>query len=253
LTAPRKRGTLKFSLILSATGLAIVLLLFVYLFYYQGGPQKSTMTSGITSGPSAAALPRVKAPVSTPTPQELTPQKPPASPPEQTVPSKAETPSSEVTSPALPPEETVSSKAEAPSAEVTSPAPKVKVSHPENGKEYYAFLVYRYRNHGWASRVQEKIKKRGVSGFIQPAPEKPGFSELWAGPFSDLSEAKTAEKSLRDLLKVPRKIHKIYGKSTKLGQSGEPKGALAPSPKPLDSAPKPVPLPEGFGHVELPD
>lgn len=42
-------------------------------------------------------------------------------------------------------------------------------------------------------------------------------------------------------------------KSTQMGQSGEPKGAPAPSLKPSDSAPKPAPLPEGFGHQKIPD
>jgi hypothetical protein len=42
-------------------------------------------------------------------------------------------------------------------------------------------------------------------------------------------------------------------KSTQLGQSGELKGAPAISPKLSDSAPKPAPLPEGFGHVKIPD
>jgi cell division septation protein DedD len=231
LTASRKRGTLKLCLILLATPLAIVLLLLMYLFYYQGGPQQNIMTSGVPSGPSAAALPAAKVPAGIPTPQEFTPQKPPAHPLEQTVPSKVV----------------------APGSEVTPPAPIVKVPPPEKEQEYYGFLVYRYRNYGKASKMQEKMKKRGVLGFIQPPIENSGLSELWAGPFSDLGEARTAEKSLRDLLKVPRKIHKIEGKSTQLGQSGEPKGALAPSPKPSDSAPKPAPLPEGFGHVEIPD
>jgi hypothetical protein len=230
LTAPRKRGTLKFYLILLATGLAIVLLLFVYLFYYQGGPQQSIMTSGVPSGPSAAALPAVKAPAGIATPQDLTLQKPPA-PPEQTVPSKVV----------------------APSSEETPPAPIVKVSPPEKEKEYYGFLVYRYRNYGRAGEMQEKMKKREVFGFILASPKYPGLFELWAGPFSDLYEARIAENSLRDLLKVPRKIHKIEGKSTQFGQSGEPKGALAPSPKPSNSAPEPAPLPEDFGHVEIPD
>jgi cell division septation protein DedD len=231
LTASRKRGTPKPSLILLATPLAIVLLLLVYLFYYQGGPQQNIMTPGVPSGPSAAALPAAKVPAGIPTPQEFTPQKPPAPPLEQTVPSKVM----------------------APGLEVTPPAPIVKVPPLGKEKEYYGFLVYRYRNYGRASEMQEKMKKRGVLGFIQPPIKNPGLSELWAGPFSDLGEARSAEKSLRDLLKVPRKIHKIEGKSTQLGQSGEPKGALAPSPKPSDSAPKPAPLPEGFGHVEIPD
>jgi hypothetical protein len=231
LTAPRKRGILKCYPILLATALAIVLLLLAYLFYYQGGPLQNIVTPGVPSGPSAAALPAVKAPAVIPTPQELTPQKPPAPPLEQTVPSKVVVPGSEV----------------------TPPAPIVKVSPPDKEKEYYGFLVYRYRNYGGASKMKEEMKKRGVLGFIQPPIKNPGLSELWAGPFSDLGEARIAEKSLRDLLKVPRKIHKIEGKSTQLGQSGEPKGALAPSPKPSDSAPKPAPLPEGFGHVEIPD
>ena len=40
-------------------------------------------------------------------------------------------------------------------------------------------------------------------------------------------------------------------KSPQLGQSGEPEGASAPSLKPLAAAPKPAPLPEGFGHMEV--
>ena len=231
LTASRKRGTLKFYLILLATPLAIVLSILLYLFYYQGGSQQTIMTPGIPSGPSAAALPAVKAPAGISAPQDLTPQKPPAPPPEQTLPSKAE----------------------APGSEATPLAPIVKVSPPEKEKEYYGFLVYRYRDYGRASKMHEKMEKRGVFGFIQPAPEIPGFSELWAGPFSNLDEARTAEKSLQDLLNAPPKIHKIKGKSTQLGQSGEPKGASAPSPKPSDSAPKPAPLPDGFGRKEITD
>ena len=50
---------------------------------------------------------------------------------------------------------------------------------------------------------------------------------------------------------VFQKIHAVK-KSPQLGQSGEPKGAPAPSPKPLDSAPKPAPLPEGFGRMGIP-
>jgi LysM domain len=40
-------------------------------------------------------------------------------------------------------------------------------------------------------------------------------------------------------------------KSTQLGQSGEPEGAPAPSLKPSTSAPKPAPLPKGFGRMEV--
>jgi cell division septation protein DedD len=107
--------------------------------------------------------------------------------------------------------QTVPSKVVAPGSEVTRPAPIVKVPLPEKEKEYYGFLVLRYRNYDRAIKMQEKMKKGGVFGFIQPALTHPDLFELWAGPFSDLGEARTAERSLRDLLKVPRKIHKIDG------------------------------------------
>jgi hypothetical protein len=180
----------------------IVLLVLLYFFYFRGGPQEKIATSGSPSGPSAATPPATQAPVAIPTPQELA-QKPPGAPaPQELGPQK----------PAAPPlEQAGPSKGAAPGSEVTPPAPKLMVFPPEKEKEYYGFLVNRYRNYGRASKMQEKMKKRGVFGFIQPAPKHPGLSELWAGPFSDLGKARAAEKSLQDLLKGPRKIHKIQG------------------------------------------
>jgi hypothetical protein len=174
---------------LTVGAILIVLLLLLYFFYFRGGPQENIATSGSPSGPSAAAPPTAQAPAAIPAPQEHGSQKQAAPPLEQAGPSKGE----------------------APGSEVTPPAPKLMVFPPEKEKEHYGFLVNRYRNYGSASKMQEKMKKRGVFGFIQPAPKNPGLSELWAGPFSDLGKARAAEKSLQDLLKGPRKIHKIQG------------------------------------------
>lgn len=181
----------------------IVLLLALYYFYNREGPQQNIPTPGTPSGPSVAAPPTAQAPAAVPAPQELAPQKPPGAPaPQELVPQKP---------PAPPPEQAGPSKGGAPSSEVTPPVPIIKGPPSEKEKEFYGFLVNRYRNYGSASKMQEEMKKRGVFGFIQPAPKHPGLSELWAGPFSDLGKAKAAEKSIRDLLKGPRKIHKIKG------------------------------------------
>jgi hypothetical protein len=188
---------------LTVGAILIILLVLLYFLYFRGGPQQNIVTPGTPSGPSAVAPPAAQAPSAIPAPQELAPQKPPGAPaPQEIVPQK----------PAAPPlEQAGPSKGATPGPEVTPPAPLVTVFPPEKEKEYYGFLVNRYRNYGSASKMQEKMKERGVFGFIQPAPHKPGLYELWAGPFSDLGKAKDAEKSIRDLLKGPRKIHKIKG------------------------------------------
>jgi hypothetical protein len=185
---------------LTVGAILVVLLVLLYFFYFRGGPQEKIAAPGSPSGPSAGAPPTAQAPAAIPTPQELAPQKLPGAPaPQELAPQK----------PAAPPLEPAGpSKGVAPGPEVTPPAP---VFPPEKKKEYYGFLVNRYRNYGRASEMQEEMKKRGVFGFIQPAPKHPGLFELWAGPFSDLGKAKAAEKSLQDLLKGPRKIHKIKG------------------------------------------
>ncbi len=59
--------------------------------------------------------------------------------------------------------------------------------------------------------MREKLKDKGMPGFIRQSPKDPSLSELWAGPFANRSEARNAEKSLRGLLKGPRKIHKMKG------------------------------------------
>jgi hypothetical protein len=187
---------------LTIGAILIVLLVLLYFFYFRGGPQEKIATSGSPPGPSVAAPPATQAPASIPTPQEIVPQKLPGAPaPQELGPRKQTVPSLEQAGP---------SKAVAPGSEAT-PREPVTVFPPETKKEYYGFLVNRYRNYGSASKMQEKMKKRGVFGFIQPAPKHPGLSELWAGPFSDLGKARAAEKSIRDLLKGPRKIHKIKG------------------------------------------
>jgi uncharacterized iron-regulated membrane protein len=187
---------------LTVGAILFVLLVLLYFFNFRGGPQEKIATSGSPSGPSAATPPATQAPAAIPTPQELAPQKLPGTPaPQELGPRKQAAPPLEQAGP---------SKAVAPGSEATPRAP-VTVFPPEKKKEYYGFLVNRYRNYGSASKMQEKMKKRGVFGFIQPAPKHPGLSELWAGPFSDLGKAKAAEKSIRDLLKGPRKIHKIKG------------------------------------------
>jgi hypothetical protein len=192
----------------TATGLMvgailIVLLLLMYFFYYPGGPQQNIPAPGTTSGPPVAGPQTAKAPVATPSPQELAPLKPPGVPAPQELGPQNPT--------ATPLEQAGPSKSAAPGSEVTPQAPVVTVYPSEKEKEYYGFLVNRYRDYGSASKMQEKMKKRGVFGFIQPAPKYPGLFELWAGPFSDLGQARAAEKSIQDLLKGPRKIHKIKG------------------------------------------
>jgi cell division septation protein DedD len=198
-------------LTIGAILIVIVCLLLLYFFHYRGGPQPNLPAPGTPSGPTAVAPPAAppvappaaQTPAAIPAPQELAPQKPPGAPaPSELGPQKPAAPPLEQAGPA---------KGVAPGAEVTPPAPKVTVVPPKKEKKYYGFLVNRYRNYGSASKMQEKMKKRGVFGFIQPAPNKPGLHELWAGPFSDLDKARAAEKSLRDLLKGPRKIHQIKG------------------------------------------
>jgi hypothetical protein len=187
---------------LTVGAILIVLLILMYFFYFLGGPQENIVTSGSPSRPSAAGPPAAQAPAVTPAPEELTTQKPPVTPaPKELGPQKQA---------ALPMEQAGPSKGVSPGSEAAPPEP-VTVFPSEKEKEYYGFLVNRYRKYGSASKMQEKMKKRGVFGFIQPAPKHPGLSELWAGPFSDLGKARAAEKSLQDLLKGPRKIHKIKG------------------------------------------
>jgi cell division septation protein DedD len=168
----------------------IIVGVIIYGLFFKGGPTKTIQTPATAPGPTAPAPVAVKQPLAPPATPEITPPKQPGVPPVGLA-----TPSQEVTP--------------APKSRLT--APKVTVFPPEKEKEYYGFLVNRYRNYGRASKMQEEMKKRGVFGFIQPAPKNPGLSELWAGPFSDLGKARAAEKSLRDLLKGPRKIHKIKG------------------------------------------
>jgi hypothetical protein len=187
---------------LTVGAILIVFLLLMYVFYFRGGPQENIATSGSPSGPSGARPPVTEAPAVTPAPEELATQKTPGAPaPKELRPQKQASPPLEQAGP---------SKGVVPGSEAVPRAP-VTAFPPEKEKEYYGFLVNRYRNYGSASKMQEKMKKRGVFGFIQPAPKNPGLSELWAGPFSDLGKARAAEKSLQDLLKGPRKIHKIKG------------------------------------------
>jgi cell division septation protein DedD len=160
---------------LTVGAILIVLLLLLYFFYYRGAPQQTVPAPGPPSGPSAAVTPAVKPPPTTPAPQELVPQKPPA----------------------------------APGSELTPPGPKVTVLPPQKAKEQYGLLVGKYRRYRNAGKMLARLKKRGIPGFIRRKEPKRGPYEVWAGPFSSRREAEAAEKSIRAMLKRTPTIHKI--------------------------------------------
>jgi cell division septation protein DedD len=166
--------------------LLIILGVIIYGLFFKGGPTPTTQAPATAPGPAPAPA-AVKPPPATP---EITPPQQPGAPPVG-----PKTPSPKV----------------APAPESSSTAPPAPVFPPEKEKKYYGFLVNRYRNYGRASKMMDKLKNRGIPSFIQQAPHAPNLSELWAGPFSDLGQARAAEKSLRALLKGPSKIRRIKG------------------------------------------
>jgi type IV secretory pathway VirB10-like protein len=185
--------------------LLIILGVIIYGLFFKGGPTETTQTPATAPGPTAPAPVAVKPPPAPPATQEITSPKQPGAPP---TPSEVSSPRQAEAPPVGP--KTPSQKV-TPAPESSSTAPKITVFPPEKEKEHYGFLVNRYRKYGRASKMMDKLKNRGIPSFIQQSPKAPNLSEVWAGPFSDLGKAKAAEKSLRAMLKGPRKIHKIIG------------------------------------------
>jgi len=154
-------------------GVLLIIILVVLYVFYMGGPPPT--------GPGPVTAP---APTTAPTPAVEPPPAPPA--PEAAAPK-------EVT----------------PGPEVSPPAPKVTVFPPEKEKEHYGILVGRYRTYRSAEKMLERLKKKGIPGFIRRDARQRRPYEVWAGPFLDPGEAEAAEKSLRAMLKRGLKIEKI--------------------------------------------
>ncbi len=173
-----------------AIGIPLIILGLVLLGFFLRGCFTKTSQAPVTAPGATAPAPGV---------EKLPPATAETIPPQQ-----PEAPA--VTTPAPP-------QKAAPAPGSASPAPQVTPFPPEKQTEHFGFLVNRYRQYGAASKMQDKLKKQGIYGFIQPSPKHPGLNELWVGPFSDRAQAKAAQKRLRDLhlLKGARKIHQIPG------------------------------------------
>jgi cell division septation protein DedD len=96
-----------------------------------------------------------------------------------------------------------------PKGEASGPEPQVTVLPPLESKEHYGILAGSFAKYPDATGLLAKLKKQGKPAFIQRDPKDLSRYQVWVGPFSSLSEAQEAEKSLRATLKTPLKIEAI--------------------------------------------
>jgi cell division septation protein DedD len=154
------------------TAAAILIILAGVLYYlYTGAPLIPSPSTVTAPGPPTATAPPQPAPA------------PPVPPIELGGPPKGEAPGPEL--------------------------PQVIVPPPPESKEHYGMLGGNFAKYPDATKLLEKLQKQGKPAFIQRDPRDTNRFQVWVGPFSSLSEAQEAEKSLRAILKKPLKIEAI--------------------------------------------
>ena len=128
------------------------------------------------------------------------PQKPEASASSQ--PANFQEPTPPASGPAAPPPVVpVPTPEPPPTAEKTvAPAPKAEP------KKEHGLLVGKFKHYKQAQRLQVKLQKQKVPGFIR---KEGKYYKVWAGPFPTPEAAAQAQKKLRAGLKISPKVGKL--------------------------------------------